>query len=133
MERLSFDTTFLIDLQREQNRSPGVAHQFLERRPNAIPFCSRIVMGEYAEGFEDPRGRHVRLMLDSFEPLEITASTVWKYAEITHDLRARGKMIGANDCWIAACSLDAGLPLVSRNLDHFMRIPNLQLIPYRSE
>jgi len=131
MDRLSFDTTFLIDLQRERNRAPGKAHRFLERRADATPYCSRIVMGEYAEGFEDPRSRPVRLMLDSFEPLEITPSVVWCYARITRDLRGHGEMIGANDCWIAACSLEAGYPLVTRNLEHFMRIPDLQILPYR--
>jgi predicted nucleic acid-binding protein len=42
----------------------------------------------------------------------------------------RGTLIGSNDLWIAATALEHSLPLVTRDIDHFRRIPDLQLIGY---
>lgn len=58
MERLSFDTTFLLDLQRERNSGETArrpAHRFLKANEQATIEVSAIVLGEYAEGFAEPR------------------------------------------------------------------------------
>ena len=48
-----FDTTFLIDYEREVKRSrPAAAHAFLTQHPNAPLFISIISVGEFAEGFD---------------------------------------------------------------------------------
>ena len=48
-----FDTTFLIDYEREVKRSrPGPAHAFLVRQPNAPLYISIISVGEFGEGFD---------------------------------------------------------------------------------
>ena len=39
-------------------------------------------------------------------------------------------LIGANDLWIGAAGLAYGIPVVTRNLDHFRRIPRLEVISY---
>ena len=44
------------------------------------------------------------------------------------DLAANGQLIGGNDLWIAATSLAHGMPLVTRNGDHFKRVPGLEVI-----
>ena len=73
-ERVTFDTTFLIDLQRERSawhrdrtreggaaqreRShadvPGPAHRFLAAAPDRELYLSSTALGEFAEGFADP-------------------------------------------------------------------------------
>jgi tRNA(fMet)-specific endonuclease VapC len=52
--RLSVDTTFLIDLQRERaaGNDDGAAHRFLQRSPEAEVFLSTIALGEFAEVFD---------------------------------------------------------------------------------
>src|SRR5207245_8827901 len=52
--RLSVDTTFLIDLQRERSaaRDDGAAHRVLRRAPEAELFLSTVALGEFAEGFD---------------------------------------------------------------------------------
>ena len=49
-----------------------------------------------------------------------------KYAEIKA-VESKGKSIGANDLWIAACAVRHAIPLVSNNSKHFAEIPGLVL------
>ena len=55
-DRVAFDTSFLIDLQRErsQGNADGPAHRFLAAGPNQELYLSSIALGEFAEGFADP-------------------------------------------------------------------------------
>lgn len=55
----------------------------------------------------------------------------WQYGELYRYLRQRGSLIGTNDLWIAATALVYGMPLVTRNVEHFERVPGLELVEYR--
>jgi len=83
----------------------------------AIPV---IVLGEYRHGIAQSRNRgsyedwlagllHDCLVLDINEP------TTHYYAEITLELKRKGKPIPTNDVWIAALCRQHSLPLVSRD------------------
>lgn len=47
----------------------------------------------------------------------------------TH-LRDNGNLIGANDLWIAATGLAYEMPVVTRNVEHFKRVPGLEVESY---
>ncbi len=49
------------------------------------------------------------------------------YADIKADCESRGKTVGDNDLWIAACAIRHSIPLVSNNFKHFNGIPGLIL------
>lgn len=49
------------------------------------------------------------------------------YADIKADCESRGRTVGANDLWIAACAIRHSIPLVSNNFKHFNGIPGLIL------
>ena len=54
MESLAFDTTFLIDFQKERKRrKPGRAHEFLKYQADKVASLSTVAYGEYAEGFDN--------------------------------------------------------------------------------
>lgn len=132
MEYLNFDTTFLIDLQREANRVPGPAHDFLQQNRDRIPCISLITLGEYAEGFPNPSDADCLRMIDSFEILPFTRQVAETYSRISRQLRKIGLRIGGNDLWIAAHSLTHTMPLVTRNLGEFSRIPGLDVRGYEA-
>ncbi len=48
------------------------------------------------------------------------------YAGLRRDLERKGKMIPQNDLWIAAASIQADVPLITRD-QHFRRISQLKL------
>ncbi|MEW6459390.1 MAG: type II toxin-antitoxin system VapC family toxin, partial [Bacillota bacterium] len=52
-----------------------------------------------------------------------------KAADLERNLRASGQTIGTRDVFIAGICLVRNLPLVTGNVEHFRRIPDLQVIP----
>jgi predicted nucleic acid-binding protein len=129
---LSVDTSFLVDLQRERLRGErGPAHQALDRVADAALYCSVIVLGEYAQGFADPDDPAVQLLRNAVELLPVDEAVARRWAVLARTLRATGAGIGSNDLWIAATSLEHGLPLLSADHAAFARVPELELLPYR--
>ncbi|HLV88417.1 MAG TPA: type II toxin-antitoxin system VapC family toxin [Candidatus Sulfotelmatobacter sp.] len=95
----------------------------------AIP---TIVLGEYRYGIFQSRHRATReewlrgLLRDCFV-LDVSEPTTHYYAEITLELRRRGKPIPTNDIWIAALCRQHSLPVLSRDR-HFDLIPGTKRI-----
>jgi len=52
------------------------------------------------------------------------------YRMIYRALEKQGRLIGANDLWIAATAKRFQMPLVSRNLHEFERVEGLRLLTY---
>ena len=131
--RVAFDTTFLVDFQRERRRgkSDGPAHRFLGEDPAAELFLSATALGEFAEGFERLDDPLLRTVLELHVLLPSDEATALEYGRITRTLRDQGRLIGSNDLWIAASSLRHGLPLVTANPAEFRRVPGLEVIAYR--
>lgn len=130
MESLIFDTTFLIDFQRERKRGADRAHRFLEQHSDAYAYLPITAYGEYAEGFENLSDPAFVSIVESHDIIEISRPIAECYSRITRELRKQGQLIGANDLWIAATALYHDWPLVTRNLEHFSRVPDVQLVSY---
>jgi len=130
MEGLIFDTSFLIDFQRERKRGRAGAHDFLAQHQESVVYLSLTAYGEFAEGFDDLTDRTFLSMVGAFELCPITREVAETYSRICRDLRMQGQLIGSNDLWIAATALEQNLPLVTRNLDHFSRVEGLVLRSY---
>jgi predicted nucleic acid-binding protein len=131
--RLSVDTTFLIDLQRERSAGDddGAAHRFLRRSPDAELFLSTIALGEFAEGFEQPEHPVVAAVREGHTLVSVDDETALVYARVAQGLRRRGELIGTNDLWIGCTSLRMGMPIVTANGEHFRRIDGLGIVQYR--
>ncbi len=132
MDRVALDTTFLIDLQNER-RSRGRrrgALGFLEAHRDTELVLPTVALGEYLEGFEEPDSAEALALISGMRLLEVTAEVARRYAVTTRSLRSSGQLIGANDLWIGCTAAAAGLPLVTRNVGHFRRIPELAVVVY---
>jgi predicted nucleic acid-binding protein len=95
----------------------------------AIPV---IVLGEYRYGIAQSRHRTtyenwLASLLRDCAVLDINEPTTQQYAEITLELRRKGKPIPTNDLWIAALCRQHSLPLLSRDR-HFDQVPGLKRI-----
>ncbi len=131
--RVALDTSFLIDLQRERLRGQddGAAHAFLRSAPALELVLPVTVLGEFAEGFEQPDHPVLRAVRELHTLLEVDEASALLYGRITRVLRERGALIGTNDLWIAATCVSHDVPLVSANVAHFRRVPDLEVIGYR--
>ncbi len=126
-----FDTTFLIDLQRETTRrQPGRAFDFLRANPDVPVRISIITYGEFAEGFPGETRALCMEILRPYPVLGLSEDIAWRYGQISRDMRQQGTPIGDNDIWIAATAIQHGIELVTRNREHFARIDGLKITTY---
>jgi len=124
-----FDTTFLIDLQREATRrQPGRACRFLQANPDAPVRISVVTWGEFAEGFDDEHA--CADVLRPYPVILLSEAIAWRYGQLSGELRERGERIGDNDLWIAATALCHDIELVTRNGEHFRRVAGLRVMLY---
>jgi tRNA(fMet)-specific endonuclease VapC len=129
--RLILETTFLVDLEREAGRGvPGPAHAFLEKHLDDSLYVTSTVAGELAAGSSLVERGVWEDFLTPFQVLTVDRDVAWEYGKAYRYLQANGLLIGGNDLWIAATALAHGLPLVTRNLAHFSRVPGLEVLAY---
>jgi len=125
------ETTFLVDLERELARGEvGPAQVFLESRAAEPLFITFTIAGELAAGVPPNDRRRWERLIEPFETLACTPDVCWEYGQAFQYLKANGRLIGANDLWIAATAVASGKPLVTRNVEEFRRVPRLQVSSY---
>ena len=95
----------------------------------AIPV---IALGEYRYGIAQSRHRAsytewLKDLLHDCLVLDANESTAHYYAEITLELKQKGKPIPTNDIWIAALCRQHSLSLLSRDR-HFDMVPGVKRI-----
>jgi len=128
---LVLETTFLIDLEREHQRGePGPAIRFLEANEDARLYLSFVVAGELAAGISMRDRARWDEFLAPFYLLPTTPEVSWHYGRAYRHLQENGTLIGANDLWIAATALAYHMPVVTRNQEHYRRVPGLEVEAY---
>jgi predicted nucleic acid-binding protein len=115
---------------------------FLDGRSSAVRLLSTLrsdglaislmTYGEIDEGIlygRDPRASEqtFRQFLRRVDVLPLNRLILRRFAQIRGDLRERNQLIGDPDSLIAATALHYRLTLVTRNRDHFGRIPDLDI------
>ena len=95
----------------------------------AIPV---IALGEYRYGIAQSRHRAsyadwLKGLLHDCLVLDANELTTHYYAEITLELKQKGRPIPTNDIWIAALCRQHSLPLLSRDR-HFDMVPGIKRI-----
>lgn len=96
---------------------PGVVAALSRAEQLAIPV---IVLGEYRHGIAQSRHQAsyenwLAELLNDCMVLDVQEPTTHYYAEITLELKRKGKPIPTNDLWIAALCRQHSLPLLSRD------------------
>ena len=120
------DTDVLIDFLAGVEPSVSVVARELERGNLKTTVVSRF---ELLAGARTPRqGRAVRDLLGAIQALVLDVPSTDRAAAVRAELEEGGKAIGMADSLIAGIALVAGAPLLTRNLRHFKRVPELEVI-----
>jgi tRNA(fMet)-specific endonuclease VapC len=128
---LILETTFLIDLEREHRHgTPTGAVDFLGRTDSARLYLPAFVAGELAAGTSLVNRRRWEAFLAPFFLLPMTPDVAWEYGRAYRHLRGVGQLIGTNDLWIAATGLAYQMTVVTRNVEHYRRVPDLDVESY---
>lgn len=130
------DTSFLVDLLREQRRrKPGAATAALDALADEELAVSLFVLCELeagAAGSDHPEQERARL-LGLLAPLELvmpTSSLAPIYGRLLAELEQQGAAIATVDLLIAAAALADSAALVTGHRRHFERIAGLEIVSY---
>jgi predicted nucleic acid-binding protein len=125
-----FDTDAISELLRKK---PLVAYlQWVKTIPREEQFTSAVVIGELYKGaFRSPaRERHLKniqqRVLPSVTVFPYDLATARVYGQVCAQLEEIGQVLADADLQIAATAVYHDLELVSGNLRHFERIPQLR-------
>jgi tRNA(fMet)-specific endonuclease VapC len=122
---LLLDTSFLIEFEDELvNRKSGPARAVLTAYRRQAAAISIITLGEFAEGFTDPRA--LLEFLAPFRVVQLSRAIAWRTAALQGSLTPR---LGENDAWIAATALSYEATLVARE-KAFERVPRLDCLAF---
>lgn len=122
------DTDILVFILRG-NRSVLATLKEKEPFPKAISMISYGELLYGAEKSENPRQNtaNVRQLIEVFPVIGITRGVMETYASLKADLSRKGQVLDDFDLIIAASALMLDYCLVTNNVKHFGRIPDLRL------
>jgi predicted nucleic acid-binding protein len=128
-----FDTDAISELLRPKPNRSYV--KWLGSIPHEDQFVSAVTVGELYQGAyrSVARDRHLKNIDERILPavtvLPYDVATARIYGQIRALLEDKGKRLADADLQIAATALYHGLELVTGNLKHFQRVPDLVINP----
>ncbi len=124
--RVVVDADILIDYFAGVSPSAEAMELLLREDRLAI---TTLTLFELACGAQTERQlRDIERLVQAGRLLELDAAAALQAGAVYRRLKARGEPLPAPDLLIAGCCLAADLPLLTRNVGHFRRIPGLVLL-----
>jgi tRNA(fMet)-specific endonuclease VapC len=123
----SLDTNVLIDLIKGRRDAELLVGQFTDLGVSHV-VVGELILGGYKAGRPDEAFKIIEALKD-ITILNADLLTATIYAQVRFELETQGKTIPQNDIWIAAITLQANVPLITRD-QHFRRIPQLKIFEY---
>jgi tRNA(fMet)-specific endonuclease VapC len=133
---MMLDTSFVVALLREQRRQiRGPASSFLRQNQNVrlrMPLYAKCELELGAERSTHPERerRAVQSLTEFVEPVFPGPGFALIYAQTVASLLAAGTPVPVMDALIGALALEHSEPLVTRDAEHFSRIPGLVVLDY---
>ena len=95
---------------------------------------SELLVGVYRADTEQRRQRreaYVETILAQVPVVDFTAEVARVHAELLATLMSQGHLIGAHDLLIAATARHLQSAVLTTNTDEFVRVPDLEVVPFR--
>jgi len=127
------DTTLLVDLLRGDPEAKAEVERL--EATGAVLWIPTPVIFELAEGIERadrPPSERARVdaVLEGYTVLDFTRVHASRAGETSGNLIRRGSMIDPVDAQVAGIALVERLPVLTRNVKHFARVPGLETATY---
>lgn len=127
------DTSFLIDVLRGDEDAQDLL-EVLEResRPEKVSSMTVLELHEGVIRSETPAEKRSDVLdvLESKHVVDADRPVMRKAGELSGQLITEGRRIEREDCVVAATALLADEPVVTGNVDHFERVPELTVRSY---
>ena len=125
------DTTFLIDLEREQRKGrAGPATLWARKNVAEKLKIAWVTAGEFLAGFSDERRREAEEVLEAYVILEPDEAARWNWSRLQRWTMQKGSLRGENDLWIAALARTQGEVVLSRDRPAFAGLPGVEWEDY---
>jgi predicted nucleic acid-binding protein len=120
-----FDTNFLVDLL---NDKPGMSYMAdsFENPKTTVINAFELYYGAWNSSNPKENIIEINSLLKSLDILEVDIVAAQKAAEIDARLKNSGSTLELEDILIAGICIANNEELVTRNLNHFKRIPGLR-------
>ena len=125
--RLLIDTSIFVEHLRKQNKHHSILFRVIDSHEL---FTATMVEFELFAGATDSRKQQdLYAILPLCHILPLSSDVAQTAAAVYQHLKQQNQIIEVSDIIIAATALQAELPIMTLNLDHFQRIPNLTIVP----
>ncbi|MEL7122881.1 MAG: type II toxin-antitoxin system VapC family toxin [Bacteroidota bacterium] len=123
--RVVVDTSIIIDFLRSHDKQKTV---LFELATTASMSISVITLYELLMGAKDEKKLDdISIILNGMTILSFDKDIAYRAGEIYHQLRKNNKLIEFRDIFIGATALTYQLPISTKNIKHFSRIPELEI------
>jgi tRNA(fMet)-specific endonuclease VapC len=93
---------------------------------STTPICAcELFAGAYGSRKKELEIKRVKEFLSRMELLEFSTQACERFGRIRDELEARGTLVGDFDIMIAAIALTHNHRVLTRDLEHFQKIPGL--------
>jgi tRNA(fMet)-specific endonuclease VapC len=89
--------------------------------------AAELFYGAYRMPNPEQRMQEVNAFLSDIEILDLDLGAARIYGQLKSELMGRGELLADNDLFIASIALSHNLTLVTHNIHHYERVPNLCL------
>lgn len=134
---IHLDTSFIVALLREQRREHvGPASTWLEALPEdevlavSVHVVCELMAGAHAAGAAARDVARLSQLTDALLVRVPDQAFAARYGGLLAGLRSAGKSIDTMDLLIATAALLDEAPLVTANVRHFSKVPDLQVIGF---
>jgi len=129
--RVCIDTDILIDLLRNigyaVNSFKELENKNAELSTTAIN-SFELYYGAYKTEKKEKNLQSIKELLDRLNILKIDVEVSEKAGEMAVELEKKGQPIGFRDIFIGCVALVNGFTIFTRNVEHFKRIPRLNIM-----
>ncbi len=127
------DTSFIVDLLRGDERAEqllGIVER--EGRPQKVSAVTVLELYEGVARSGTPGEKRTEIIdvLETKHVVGADRAVTRKAGKLSGRLIDEGRRIEREDCVVAATALLADEPVVTRNVDHFERVPELDVRTY---
>lgn len=120
------DTSIIIEHLRKREKTKSALFDAIN---NYKLFLSSVSIFELFVGATtDNKKKDIEYVLSAFNIVPFTSKIALKSAEIYLSLRSKNQTLEIKDIFIGATGIIYNMPLLTLNIKHFERIPDLNLI-----
>ena len=135
---LIVDSSIAIEAERQHFRVAELLKRIVQEFGDTHIALSAFTVAELAHGIyradnaerRERRREFLDDLIASVPVYSFTQSMVEPFGKISAGSAAKGVVIPIDDLLIAACALERGYAMLTRNIRHFERVPDLRLVRF---